>query len=357
MSKVLVVEDEKDILENLDLLLTAEGYEVICAENGLNALQRLTNCTPDIIVSDIMMPYMDGFELFQKLRENDRTKIIPFIFLTAKNDITSIRSGMNLGVDDYITKPFSSDELLNAIKVRLSRYSAFNEKVDKICENISMYVPHELRTPLTSIMGFSQIIISEQEELNKNEILEMIHKINHSSKRLLNRIEKFIQFTESNPLSIHTFEGESKTGVVTHDLIKEIFLSNYITAERKEDFIISVEECKVKIPHYYLVILINELLENAVKFSDPGKVIKINGLVKKHFLHLEITDKGIGMTRNEIDLIGAFKQYGRETRQQQGNGLGLITVKNILNAFDGKINITSQKNNYTTVAIMLPAAN
>ncbi|MFH1196455.1 MAG: response regulator [bacterium] len=354
MSKILVVEDEKDIRENLELLLNSEGYDVVCAEDGLKAWQMLGKITPELIISDIMMPYMDGLELFQKVRECEKTKIIPFIFLTAKNDMSSIRMGMNLGADDYITKPFLSDDLLAAIKIRLERYDSFNKQIENICDNISKYVPHELRTPLVAIMGYSQLIISEEESLKKTEIMDMIDRINFAAKRLHNRIEKFIQFGELDQVSIKIESGETYFSEIDNDLIKEILLSNYLTKERKQDFEVSMETNFVRIPNRYLKLLLNELIENAVKFSETGKSVIVKGASKDHIYSIDITDFGTGMTADEINLLGAFKQVNREIHQQEGNGLGLEIVKNIIKYFNGQIKITSAKNSFTTISITLP---
>jgi len=121
MKKILLIEDEADILANLQFLLEANGFEVLTARNGIDGFESAKKEIPDLIISDIMMPGYDGYELKEKIDSNKKTKSIPFIFLTAKTDMQDLRTGMNLGADDYLVKPIKTDDLLKSINVRLKR--------------------------------------------------------------------------------------------------------------------------------------------------------------------------------------------------------------------------------------------
>ncbi|MFH1194853.1 MAG: response regulator [bacterium] len=356
MNRILIVEDEKSLQRNIALLLSNENYEVFTADDGMEALKILKENTPDLIISDIMMPYLDGFELFQKVKENSRTKIIPFIFLTAKTSFTSIRQGMNLGADDYITKPFNSDELLRAVKIRLEKSKIMNDQIENIRSSISKYVPHELRTPLVAILGYSQILIEELENLPTNEVREIIERINFGANRLHNRIEKFIQLTELETHKNNIWAGEEDKSVIDKDLLKEISIGNYVINERKGDIEISVVDADLKIPDRYLRIMLKELLENAVKFSTSGTSIIVDGKKEGSHFVLEIKDYGIGFDDTQISQVGAFQQFNRDIIQQEGNGLGLVFVDKILQIIGGKIKIESVKDQHTIVIITIPLA-
>ncbi|AOW20673.1 response regulator [Urechidicola croceus] len=139
MKKVLLIEDDSVIRENTAELLELSNYEVLTSENGLQGLQSAKENLPDIIVCDIMMPKLDGYGVLEGLSKNDETKYIPFIFLSAKTERKDVRKGMDLGADDYITKPFTEDELISAIESRLAKSSILSEirnnkkaKVDEI---------------------------------------------------------------------------------------------------------------------------------------------------------------------------------------------------------------------------------
>ncbi len=356
MNKILIVEDEKTLQRNIALLLSNENYKVYTADDGLEALKILQDLTPDLIISDIMMPYLDGFELFRKVRENLRMKIIPFIFLTAKTSIMSIREGMNLGADDYLIKPFISEELLQAVRVRLEKSKLINDQIENIRSSISKYVPHEFRTPLVAILGYSQILLEELENLPTADIKDMIGRINFGANRLRNRIEKFIQLTELETIKNNIWEDEPGNSIIDYDLIKEISITDYLINERKENIKITIEPAEVKIPDRYLRIMLTELMENAVKFSEPNSPIIVNGKKEGSYFIMEIKDFGIGFDDFQISQVGAFKQFNRDIIQQEGNGLGLVFVKNILQVIDGKIEVESVKNQYTNVVVKIPLA-
>lgn len=128
MFKVLVIEDEVEIRANLLELLALEGYDVVGADNGITGLVGALECQPDLILCDVMMPELDGYDVLSALRKEPKTALIPFIFLTALADKGDIRKGMDLGSDDYLTKPFTCSEVLNAVETRLKKQTAITEK-------------------------------------------------------------------------------------------------------------------------------------------------------------------------------------------------------------------------------------
>ena len=132
MKKILIVEDEESILFNLRLLLEANGFAVITSTNGTEGFKLAKKNLPDLIISDIMMPGLDGYMLKNKLNENKKTSAIPFIFLTAKAEMNDLRQGMNLGADDYLIKPFKSSDLIRTIEIRLKKIAdAEREKTER----------------------------------------------------------------------------------------------------------------------------------------------------------------------------------------------------------------------------------
>ncbi|MCB0399843.1 MAG: response regulator [Winogradskyella sp.] len=137
MTKVLLIEDDKVLRENTAELLELSNFEVITAPNGELGLKSININLPDIIICDIMMPKIDGYEVLNEVSKNNKTKYIPFIFLSAKTEHKDVRKGMNLGADDYITKPFTEDELVSAIKSRLAKASILKEKAQDNVHNYS----------------------------------------------------------------------------------------------------------------------------------------------------------------------------------------------------------------------------
>ena len=119
--KILIIEDNPEILDNISEILELDGYEILKAQNGKQGVEAAIANVPDLIICDIMMPVMDGYAVLHMLQKNEKLQNIPFIFLSAKNERTDIRKGMQLGADDYISKPFEPTDLLNVIAVRLKK--------------------------------------------------------------------------------------------------------------------------------------------------------------------------------------------------------------------------------------------
>jgi len=127
MTKILIMEDDENVLHPLVDLVEAEDYEVLSAEDGIAGIKLAKKESPDLIISDIMMPHADGHEVFETLQKDPLTAVIPFIFLTAKTSVEDIRQGLGLGADDYLTKPYEPEDLLDAIQTRLDKYNRISE--------------------------------------------------------------------------------------------------------------------------------------------------------------------------------------------------------------------------------------
>uniref|UniRef100_A0ACD5GQS3 Response regulator transcription factor n=1 Tax=Desertifilum tharense IPPAS B-1220 TaxID=1781255 RepID=A0ACD5GQS3_9CYAN len=184
MIKILVIEDEDAIRENLIDLLEISNFEALSADNGKTGLELATQFCPDLILCDVMMPEMDGYEVLAHLRSQPRTATIPFIFLSAKAARPDLRQGMNLGADDYLTKPYTPDEILGAIASRLEKHQQVQNnlqtKLNELRSNIAYSLPHEFRTPLNSILGFSELLVRHPEKLDPTDIQEMADGIHRA---------------------------------------------------------------------------------------------------------------------------------------------------------------------------------
>lgn len=355
MKKILVVENESGVRDNIRIMLESSGYSVILSADGLQALKELEQSIPDMILADIMMPNLDGIELYKIVKEKYTHLDIPFIFLTAKNDIKSIREGMSLGAEDYIIKPFDMEDLLKSVETRLAKKEKLDEPNKLLRNDIMKYFPHELRTPLVPILNLSEYLLTEIDSLGKNGIKEIISQINYAGHRLLNRVEKFLLFTE-----LETLEKESGVFSVTTEIDEDFIPGIIYKSQILRTFLplvdFSVFPAELKIHEHYLSILLKELIENAAKFSDRKKKIKIGSIKDGRRYCLEITNYGTGMSKEEIASIHTFRQFNREKINQEGNGLGLAIVQKIIELFRGEIFFESEKGNFTTVKIFLPLA-
>ncbi|MBK7229888.1 MAG: response regulator [Ignavibacteriales bacterium] len=358
-NKILVVEDSDDLRENIISLLEINDYDVIVAENGYDGLQLAIKEIPDLIISDRMMPIMEGTQMLQELRNNSITSNIPFIFLTAKSSKADIRDGMNYGADDYLPKPFEANDLLTAVKTRLTKKIKTDEILNKVYKNISQSIPHELRTPLVSIQGFTNIIIDEIETIDRDTIKDMSMMIKNASIRLHRTIEKFILFTEAElMLKDRKSYARISTGLTKIDKTAiELFIDNKTkNSETKHAFELNVNECSVKIWDEHFKVVLNELIDNAVKFSFPDKQIEICSKENDDTYSLIIKNYGRGMTEEEINNASPFIQHNRNYYEQQGNGLGLAITQRIADFYNVKLEMHSVKDSYLEAVLTFKKA-
>lgn len=355
---ILVVEDQKEVREDIVDILESADYCVLAAECGGHALEISKSKLPDLVISDIMMPGMNGYELLENFQSNPILQNIPFIFLSAKSSENDLRSGMIKGADDYITKPFRAKDLLKSIETRLAKFRKWQNNFDKLRDNFALTVPHELRTPLIPLLGYSDIILEDIKKISKEEIYELVERIKMGAVRLHNRVEKFIllsslQFDKNNFIELKNIRKDS-TGY-PKEMISSVVKSvvNAFARSNDLDLILQSEQNALKIPEFYLNTIIKELVENACKFSLPGNKILVEGKNTGDFFELNINNEGKGFPEKHLVEFNRSQDENFNT-STTGGGIGLLIVKKILEIIEGTIFIESSLNNYTKVIICIP---
>ncbi|MEG4006582.1 response regulator [Microcoleus sp. Pol11C1] len=361
MAKILVIEDEEAIRENILELLEAENFEGIGAINGQVGIKLAIEQIPDLILCDMMMPEVDGHGVIKALRSEPLTATIPFIFLTAKADKVDIRTGMELGADDYITKPCTPQELLKAIAIRLEKQKTISRQsqktLDELRTNISMSLPHELRTPLNAILGFSELILSEYQVLEESDILEMIGQIQTSGHRLYRLIQNFLLYAEleiaaTNPELLKEMRNSEFSCVKS--LLSQKARQQAKHANRTDDLQLNLQDASVAMDSVRLAKIVEELLDNAFKFSLEGTPVLLSTFVENQTFILSVKDQGRGMTADQIAQLEAYRQFDRKLYQQAGLGLGLAIVQRLAELHGGEFKIESLPQQETIVCVSLP---
>jgi len=366
MSKILVIEDAEPLRSDIMEMLTFEGFEVKGAENGIVGIDVAREYVPDLIVCDIMMPELDGYDVLESLRQDGSTAAIPFIFLTAKTDRSDMRHGMGLGADDYLTKPFEAQELLGTIRARLQRHETFVEiaeqqvqkNIQELSENIITALPHELRTPLNTILGFSEMMSSEAKNLKPDEIVKWSQHIHDAGERLNHLMENYLMYARIETLHRDSQKAEELRQFTATPNPLILVVAEQIAARhnRRDDLTIDVADDNTMIPitDQDLTRIVEEIMDNAFKFSQEGNKVTLSASVQHGKYTIVVTDQGNGMTQEQIDSVGAYRQFDRFFYEQQGTGLGLIASKRLTELYLGKLTLQSAPKESTTVTIELP---
>lgn len=360
--KVLVIEDAHSLRRDIIEMLGFEGYDAYGAENGLIGVERARELSPDLIICDIMMPGLDGYGVLEALRSEATTSMIPFIFLTARTDRVDIRQGMELGADDYLTKPFTAAELLNTVHTRLEKRAQLdeiiNQRMGTLRGNIILALPHELRTPLSVILGFSDLIMTDAPSMDAARIVEMSRHINNAGMRLYRLIENFLTYAHTE---IILTDPEQREAMLASRMLYPLSaIENYAVMkarqhEREADLKLDIEDVPaISILEDSLKKIIEELVDNACKFSQKGQPIVIRARVEGNWYIITVSDSGRGMTPEQIQSIGAYMQFERRIYEQQGMGLGLVICRRLAEFHGGKLEIRSQHGEGTTVEIRIP---
>ena len=361
MKKILLIEDNPNVLLNTTRMLQAEGYLVISADNGRSGLDMAQQNIPSLIICDIMMPVIDGYGVITALRNNPATVTIPFIFLSAKSDKNDLRYGMELGSDDYLTKPFTRDELLGAINAQFkkqevtSRY--YKQELDNLRGNISKSLPHQLLFPSIEVMGLSDILIKNYHAMEAHEVPDLGKRIRKAGRDMHEMVKKFLLYadlesTESNAEWTNQIRNSKTTFV-------DIEISNCAkqiaeSYNRISDLIIDVKDANIHISDSYLNVITKEIIDNGFKFSAEGTSVNVSGSCDSDEFCLCVTDHGQGIEPEQIANFGAYIKFEKKLYIQQGTGLGLAIVKRLAELHSGRLEIISVPYEETSVKVFLP---
>jgi two-component system, sensor histidine kinase and response regulator len=359
MKKIVVIEDELLIREGISEFLTFEGYEVFKAENGQVGVDLVAKNLPDLILCDIRMPLMDGYEVRRQLEQDEKMKLIPFVFLTAMVERPDIRTGMELGASDYLTKPFTHEELLKTIKRQIGRQEEFKkqkkEALDELRSNIISHLPHELRTPLNALVGYGQLLMECTNDFDAAMIRDAGQDIFTSAMRLFRMIQNYLIYTrlELNKNVPVTRSELEKTGEICENAARKMAKENL----RPKDLECTKCTANVWMPVDEFTKIVEELTDNAFKFSQNDQTVKVTCNADKMTFRLIVEDQGRGMTPEKIGEIGAYNQFDRKIYEQQGAGLGLVLVKKITELYGGSLHIQSEQGKGTKVIVVFPLLN
>jgi len=384
-SSVLIVDDNPRNLQLISSLLKNQGYKLFITNSGENALRFLETKLPDLILLDIMMPEMSGFEVCRKLKQEELYRDIPVIFITAKNDIEDVVEGFELGAVDYITKPFNSKEVLARVATHLNLKTTQNLLLEKNLElgkineelaksksiiekdaiklaqlnaekNIFFsIIAHDLRGPLSGLEGISKILVEKTGNAKPAEINELATLLLDSSTQVFNLLEDLLEWAQLQmkvaSFSPAVFPLNSITNsaiyLLEHNMVKKnVSLKNNIPS----NLMVNADPPMLKT-------IIRNLISNAIKFSPKNGEIELKAKnLDNDKIQITISDTGVGMDEK---LLGKLFKLDQKTSRsgtegETSSGLGLILCKDLIDKHNGEISVESKVGKGTTFYIVLP---
>ncbi|MGL5193206.1 MAG: ATP-binding protein [Chroococcales cyanobacterium] len=364
---ILIVDDQPDNLRVLSSMLVLKGYNVRKALTGQMALTTCEKVIPDLILLDIMMPDLTGYEVCESLQSNPLTCKIPVIFLSALDDITAKVKAFSSGGSDYITKPFQTEEVLARIHKQLTierlqrqllkknqELQTLNEELQRSnaeLEQFAAIASHDLQSPLQLIIGYADMLLWQYDSLLDENGEHYLSEISKASQRMNHLIQDLLSYSRVRV-------GKTELEPIDCELILAEALANL-----QDD----INSSGASITHYTLPIVLGDrtqltqlfqnILSNAIKFRRPQVTPEINislTLNHENFAEFSIQDNGIGIAEEDYPLVFEIFKRIHAYNQYSGTGIGMSLCKKIVEGHGGRIWLNSQLNTGTTLFFTLP---
>lgn len=348
-SRILIVDDEIDTVELLKKRLRFEGYDTLEAYDGVQCLEQANTGNPDLIILDLMIPRMDGYEVCRKLKADKKTASIPILMLTARKEVENKVKGLEIGAQDYLTKPFDYKELSARIKSLLSMREAGEKLVQdaksEALDHMMDELAHELRNPLTSIGGFARRVHENLPEGDPNKkyleiIIKEVTQLEKMVKALIELKTSAISYKEpvnANELIAEVIERFRQRLTLQAVTLKTELMENpsLISADREN-----------------IELALGNILENSIEAvaGMEEKTIRITSRVEDNWVEFQISDTGRGIPKEKIKNI--FDPFF--TSKISGPGLGLTFALRIIQEHRGAISVESEPGKGSKFTIRLP---
>ncbi len=343
-ARILIVDDIPENIELLHFTLRSDGYLFSIATSAREAFEVVETESPDLILLDVMLPDMDGFEICQQLKMNPKTAEIPIIFLTARADTKDKIKGLDLGAVDYITKPFDESEVIARVRthLRLRRTEELLRAANATKDKMFAVITHDVRGPIGNIKSALDLVVEDFHSYRKNEILELLNVLRSTSGSTYYLIENLLHWARSESgKMLYCPENIKIKEIVdeTLSLLSNIALNKTIRIQSTIP-----DSCVVFADNMATTIIFRNLVSNAIKFTnDKGEILLSCQKKDNNFWEFVVKDTGIGIEDENLSRIFTNNNVSRAgTAKEQGTGLGLLICKEFVVKNGG--NIYAQRN-------------
>ena len=359
---VLVVDDNPLILGVVKALLQTENMQVHACDNGQDAMQVLGSQPIDLVICDVMMPEISGYQFHQMVRDKVELTHVPFVFLTALDSPDEKIKGKSSGADDYLTKPFDPKELLAIVKGRVTRAREQKHQTelryDQYRKKVLHILSHEFRTPLVAINTGTELLL-DQPLLEEKKLRTLVEAIQRGGLRLERLVNDFM-ILQQIEAGLAKRLAETRSTVVTFDEFAERIIGQVKEIVTSEGAELIVERSilpgqTVKIFEPQILDCMSRLVQNACKFSKHPKQIEIRFLSQGDEAVIQVLDNGIGFKEAQlVQMTRAFNQIDRDKLEQQGSGAGLAITTAYAEFNKAQIQFTNRPEGGAKVALVLP---
>ena len=386
-SKLLLVDDNLTNVKVLFDYLTKAGFRVLVAQNGEDALSVVKENPPDLILLDILMPGIDGFETLKRLKTTEEAENIPVILLSALSDSVDKVKGFKAGAVDFITKPIDQDEALARIETHLNiqflksrleeknkaleREIAERKKVEQalvdsecqlkeaigVKDKFFSIIAHDLKTPFNSLLGYSELLLDYYNDYNDERRMEFIRNINSASVNMFKLLENLLEWARMqsgrvvyNPVRMH-IQPVIIEAVAAHDgNARNKNISMNINIDPELSIITDIN---------MFMMLVRNLVSNAIKYTERNGKITITSRDLEELVEISVKDNGIGISREKQDKLFRIEYHCSSlgTDEERGTGLGLILCKEFVENSGGTIFVESEPGTGSCFRFTLPKEN
>jgi signal transduction histidine kinase len=355
---VLIVDDEPKNLQVLGSLLRGEDLGSAFAVDGQKALQIARKLKPDLILLDVMLPGLDGYEVCEALKSEEELAGIPVIFLTARVQTEDVIRGLEAGGVDYVTKPFNSSELLARVRTHLELKRA-REELRAINRNQTKFfsiVAHDLRNPLSGLRDLPGILLDEELDMSMDDVREIALLMQQEAQRVYSLLEELLALgmlqMDRVQMTAENFELSGAVEEVCEGAMRQAGSKDIALEQDLAD------DCQVRADRKMICTVIRNLVQNAIKFSERGTTISIRSRPEpeERRVRVEVRDQGVGIEPESIEQLFSVnsKTTTIGTEKETGTGLGLPLCHELIKRHEGVLEVQSQPGQGSTFSFTLP---